>query len=179
MKISIEAELLLVATDIVAESGQHLMVVNGTGVGVYTGRLPTERAVAAGEVAAKPAARSLPAPARHTKGRSALPARNPKGNNSATLGAYTLSVLARLQGQSKPMSFADICGILGIAPDDRPARLKANGAVKTLVARGDMVVVDKVKGAGQRGMAYLYVMADHAPTRAANGADHDRAVPLS
>jgi len=181
MKISIEAELLLVATDIVAESGQHLMVVNGTVVGVYTGRLPTDRAVAAVEVAAKPAARSLPAPkvAQHPKGRSALPARNPKGNNSATLGEYTLSVRTRLQGQSKPMSFADICDLLGIAPTDRPARLKANGAVKTLVARGDMVVVDKVKGAGQRGMAYFYVMADHAPKRAANGADHDRAVPLS
>ena len=179
MKISIEAELLLVATDIVAESGQHLMVVNGTVVGVYTGRLPTDRAVAAVEVAAKPAPRSLPAPARHTKGRSALPPRNPQGNNSATLGTYTLSVRTRLQGQSKPMSFADICGILSIAPTDRPARLKANGAVKTLVARGDMVVVDKVKGAGQRGMAYFYVMADHAPKRAANGADHDRAVPLS
>ncbi len=184
MKISIEAELLLVATDIIAEAGQRVMVVNGTVVGVYTGRLPTERAVAAVEVAAKPAPRSLPAP-KAAKGWSGMPPRNPKGNDSVTIGEYTLSVRTRLREasktmqQPKPMSFSDICGILGIAPTDRPARLKANGAVKTLVARGDLVVVGQAKGIGQRGLAYLYVMAEHAPKRAANGADHDRAVPLS
>jgi hypothetical protein len=170
MKISVEATLVPVTCDIVAETGQHLMVINNVCIGVYTGKVnpASKRAVvqAVPDTIDDEPVEVYDAddfdPSRQTTLRQQMKKQKAPSTRQSSYTTWELSpdfILKTLEAMTVDRFKAmDISQYLRIADKDNKLRNKLTYCLRILRSRGDIEYLS-----GQNNHV-LYGMRDVAAT---------------
>lgn len=142
-KLSVQVDLMPVTVGLEAQPGDHVMVLNGVVVGVYTGRAPGV-APAAPAATAKPAGAAAPAKERKERKEPAPPGKPailrrgkpvaPMGTFNGLRDEYRDKALALITARPG-METAEVVDALGVSRDD-PHRWVARDVLKRMIVAG-------------------------------------------
>lgn len=183
MKIHVEADLVLVTADLIAERGQYLMIINGVCVGVYTGKPPSESAGRFG-LESEHAFTNIRPPTRSPMARPPLALAKPKKEAKTRPGAKS-------PGLDKITAYTVYQAILSFDPASPPTARALTDAME--LPRSDPHYMQKVSRvlmflietgflfatrSGHRN-AKTYCLTDTAPKTAEPLKDETRVSPTS